>query len=79
MMDLLRLKIVSSFCDDLSFDGNDAFHKSLKAVLGKAASKVGPQCDPVRHLQPRHLLAREMIENERSTRSIGEQLRKSSL
>jgi len=44
LMDLLRASdfhfIV--FCDDLSFDGNDASYKSLKAVL-RAASRAGPR------------------------------------
>ncbi len=41
-MDLLRASDVHFivFCDDLSFDGNDASYKSLKAVR-KAASRAG--------------------------------------
>jgi predicted AAA+ superfamily ATPase len=55
------------FCDDLSFDGQDASYKSLKAVLeggieGRPANVVFYATSNRRHLMPR-----EMIENERST------------
>src|SRR5262245_15624690 len=55
------------FCDDLSFDQNDASYKSLKAVLeggieGRPANVVLYATS-----NRRHLMAREMIENERST------------
>jgi uncharacterized protein len=55
------------FCDDLSFDGDDASYKSLKAVLeggieGRPANVVFYATS-----NRRHLLAREMVENERST------------
>src|SRR6202011_4301859 len=55
------------FCDDLSFDQNDASYKSLKAVLeggieGRPANVVLYATSNRRHLMPR-----EMIENERST------------
>jgi len=55
------------FCDDLSFDGQDAAYKSLKAVL-----EGGIEGRPRNVLfyatsNRRHLLPREMIENERST------------
>ena len=55
------------FCDDLSFDGNDASYKSLKAVL-----EGGIEGRPSNVLfyatsNRRHLLSRDMIENERST------------
>ena len=55
------------FCDDLSFDGGDAGFKSLKAVLeggleGRPRSVVFYATSNRRHLMPR-----EMIENERST------------
>ncbi len=55
------------FCDDLSFDGQDARYKSLKAVLeggieGRPANVVFYATSNRRHLMPR-----EMIENERST------------
>ncbi len=55
------------FCDDLSFDGGDAGFKSLKAVLeggleGRPGGVVFYATSNRRHLMPR-----EMIENERST------------
>lgn len=55
------------FCDDLSFDGQDQSYKSLKAVLeggveGRPANVIFYATS-----NRRHLLAREMIENERST------------
>jgi hypothetical protein len=55
------------FCDDLSFEGSDASFKSLKAVLeggieGRPANVVFYATSNRRHLMPR-----DMIENERST------------
>src|SRR4249920_414569 len=55
------------FCDDLSFDGQDAAYKSLKAVLeggieGRPENVVFYATSNRRHLMPR-----DMIENERST------------
>lgn len=55
------------FCDDLSFDDRDASYKSLKAVLeggieGRPANVVFYATSNRRHLMPR-----DMIENERST------------
>ena len=55
------------FCDDLSFDGQDDSYKSLKAVLeggieGRPANVIFYATS-----NRRHLLARDMIENERST------------
>ena len=55
------------FCDDLSFDGQDAAYKSLKAVLeggieGRPHNVVFYATSNRRHLMPR-----DMIENERST------------
>ncbi|MFI5022921.1 MAG: ATP-binding protein [Alphaproteobacteria bacterium] len=55
------------FCDDLSFDGADTTYKSLKAVLeggveGRPANVVLYATSNRRHLMPR-----DMIENERST------------
>jgi hypothetical protein len=55
------------FCDDLSFDGGDASYKSLKAVL-----EGGIEGRPENVLfyatsNRRHLLPRDMMENERST------------
>ena len=68
-MDLLRRSdfrfIV--FCDDLSFDGNDASYKSLKAVLEGGIEGRPDNVILYATSNRRHLLAREMIENERST------------
>jgi predicted AAA+ superfamily ATPase len=69
LMDLLRTSpfrfIV--FCDDLSFDGNDASYKSLKAVLEGGIEGRPDNVILYATSNRRHLLAREMIENERST------------
>jgi predicted AAA+ superfamily ATPase len=55
------------FCDDLSFDAADASYKSLKAVLeggieGRPSNVLFYATSNRRHLMPR-----EMIDNERST------------
>ena len=55
------------FCDDLSFDTADTSYKSLKAVLeggieGRPSNVIFYATSNRRHLMPR-----EMIENERST------------
>ena len=55
------------FCDDLSFDVDDTSYKSLKAVLeggieGRPANVIFYATSNRRHLMPR-----DMIENERST------------
>ena len=55
------------FCDDLSFDAADASYKSLKAVLeggieGRPANVLFYATSNRRHLMPR-----DMIDNERST------------
>jgi uncharacterized protein len=69
LMDLLRTApfrfIV--FCDDLSFDGNDASYKSLKAVLEGGIEGRPENVILYATSNRRHLLSREMIENERST------------
>jgi uncharacterized protein len=55
------------FCDDLSFDKDDTSYKSLKAVL-----EGGVEGRPENVLfyatsNRRHLMPRDMVENERST------------
>ena len=55
------------FCDDLSFDANDTSYKSLKAALeggieGRPANMIFYATS-----NRRHLLPRDMVENERST------------
>jgi predicted AAA+ superfamily ATPase len=69
LMDLLRGSDFNFivFCDDLSFDGNDASYKSLKAVLEGGIEGRPDNVILYATSNRRHLLAREMIENERST------------
>jgi predicted AAA+ superfamily ATPase len=55
------------FCDDLSFDQNDASYKSLKAVLEGGIEGRPGNVVLYATSNRRHLMAREMIENERST------------
>jgi predicted AAA+ superfamily ATPase len=55
------------FCDDLSFDGSDASYKSLKAVLEGGIEGRPDNVILYATSNRRHLLAREMVENERST------------
>ena len=55
------------FCDDLSFDAADANYKSLKAVLeGGIEGRPGNVLFYATSNR-RHILAREMIDNERGT------------
>jgi predicted AAA+ superfamily ATPase len=69
LMTLLRISpfpfIV--FCDDLSFDGNDASYKSLKAVLEGGIEGRPDNVILYATSNRRHLLPRDMMENERST------------
>ncbi|WP_375780936.1 ATP-binding protein [Bradyrhizobium sp. ma5] len=69
LMELLRSSSFRFivFCDDLSFDGNDASYKSLKAVLEGGIEGRPENVILYATSNRRHLLAREMIENERST------------
>jgi uncharacterized protein len=69
LMSLLRTakRQVLIFCDDLSFDAADTSYKSLKAVLeggieGRPANVLFYATSNRRHLMPR-----EMLDNERST------------
>src|SRR5690606_14688388 len=55
------------FCDDLSFDQADTSYKSLKAVLEGGIEGRPDNVLFYATSNRRHLLAREMIENERST------------
>lgn len=55
------------FCDDLSFDLQDTSYKSLKAVLDGGIEGRPDNVLFYATSNRRHLLAREMIENERST------------
>ncbi|TAL80066.1 MAG: ATP-binding protein [Beijerinckiaceae bacterium] len=69
LMAMLRASVFRFlvFCDDLSFDADDTSYKSLKAVL-----EGGIEGRPANVLfyatsNRRHLLPRDMMENERST------------
>jgi predicted AAA+ superfamily ATPase len=55
------------FCDDLSFDGQDAGYKSLKAVLEGGIEGRPDNVVFYATSNRRHLMPRDMIENERST------------
>ena len=55
------------FCDDLSFDGQDASYKSLKAVLEGGVEGRPDNVVLYATSNRRHLMSRDMIENERST------------
>jgi len=55
------------FCDDLSFDKDDQHYKSLKAVLDGGIAGRPPNVLFYATSNRRHLMPREMIENERET------------
>ena len=55
------------FCDDLSFDQHDASYKSLKAVLEGGVEGRPSNVVLYATSNRRHLMPRDMIENERST------------
>ena len=55
------------FCDDLSFDGADTSYKSLKAVLEGGIEGRPENVIFYATSNRRHLLPRDMMENERST------------
>jgi uncharacterized protein len=55
------------FCDDLSFDGDDTSYKSLKTMLEGGIEGRPDNVIFYATSNRRHLLAREMVENERST------------
>jgi len=55
------------FCDDLSFDGEDTSYKSLKAVLEGGIEGRPENVILYATSNRRHLMARDMMENERST------------
>jgi len=55
------------FCDDLSFDAADTSYKSLKAVLEGGIEGRPPNVVFYATSNRRHLMPRDMIENERST------------
>src|SRR6478752_2023575 len=69
LMTLLRAAKVRTiiFCDDLSFDADDTTYKSLKAVLEGGIEGRPENVIFYATSNRRHLMSRDMIENERST------------
>jgi hypothetical protein len=70
--DLMALTRVSSyrfivFCDDLSFDAEDTSYKSLKALLEGGIEGRPDNVIFYATSNRRHLMSRDMMENERST------------
>jgi uncharacterized protein len=55
------------FCDDLSFDGADTSYKSLKAALDGGIEGRPPNALFYATSNRRHILSRDMIDNERGT------------
>jgi predicted AAA+ superfamily ATPase len=55
------------FCDDLSFDAEDTSYKSLKTMLEGGIEGRPENVIFYATSNRRHLMAREMMENERST------------
>lgn len=55
------------FCDDLSFEQDDSHYKSLKAVLDGGVEGRPDNVILYATSNRRHLMARDMIENERSS------------
>ncbi len=55
------------FCDDLSFDADDTSYKSLKAILEGGIEGRPDNAVFYATSNRRHLLPRDMMENERST------------
>ncbi|KQS63219.1 AAA family ATPase [Rhizobium sp. Leaf371] len=69
LMDILKAAAVPFivFCDDLSFDHDDTSYKSLKAVLDGGIEGRPGNVLLYATSNRRHLLPRDMMENERST------------
>ncbi|TCN25864.1 ATP-binding protein [Sinorhizobium americanum] len=69
LMDILRQADmpVIVFCDDLSFDHDDTSYKSLKAVLDGGVEGRPGNVVLYATSNRRHLLPRDMMENEQST------------
>src|SRR5262249_38828705 len=55
------------FCDDLSFDGQDATYKALKSVLEGGIEGRPDNVVFYATSNRRHLMPRDMIDNERAT------------
>lgn len=69
LMDILKAASAAFivFCDDLSFDHDDTSYKSLKAVLDGGIEGRPGNVLLYATSNRRHLLPRDMMENERST------------
>lgn len=69
LLEILRgsMRRIVIFCDDLSFDNADTSYKSLKAVLEGGIEGRPPNVLLYATSNRRHLMPRDMIENERST------------
>ncbi|MBD8554617.1 ATP-binding protein [Rhizobium sp. CFBP 8762] len=69
LMDILRAASspIIVFCDDLSFDNDDTSYKSLKAVLDGGIEGRPDNVILYATSNRRHLLPRDMMENERAT------------
>ncbi len=69
LMSLLRSseRRIILFCDDLSFDNDDTSYKSLKAALDGGVEGRPDNVVFYATSNRRHLLPRDMMENERST------------
>lgn len=69
LLDVLKTcdRRVVLFCDDLSFDEDDAAYKSLKAVLEGGLEGRPDNVIFYATSNRRHLMPRNMIENERAT------------
>src|SRR4051794_14330246 len=69
LMTILRAAKVRTiiFCDDLSFDADDTTYKSLKAMLEGGIEGRPENVVFYATSNRRHLMARDMVDNERST------------
>ncbi len=70
LLDLLRRAEAGRFilfCDDLSFDRDDSHYKSLKAILDGGVEGRPENVIFYATSNRRHLMPRDMIENERSS------------
>lgn len=69
LMGILRNQplLIILFCDDLSFDNDDTSYKSLKAALDGGVEGRPSNTIFYATSNRRHLLPRDMIDNERST------------
>ena len=55
------------YCDDLSFEADEPGYKALKVILDGSVAAASENCLIYATSNRRHLMPRDMIENERST------------